>query len=110
MNTDRASAMRPLPHPRAVLVDPRRIWVAPERDAPRAGAPTLGGEGGQHRSAPEYRMDPGHSVRVGPVRYGRTPTWYAQISIDLRAINNLTAVTLYQWVPWDAIRPAATRS
>jgi len=80
-----------------------------ERDAPRTGPPTLG-----EKAASDLHLDiewiPATQYGWARFRHGRTPTWYAQISIDLRTVNNLTAVSLYQWVSWDAIRPAATRS
>ncbi|WP_216913534.1 hypothetical protein [Nocardia noduli] len=110
MSVDPASAMRPLPHPRAVLVDPRRIWVTPECDAPRAGAPTLGEKAASIDLHLDIEWIPATQYGWARFLHGRTPTWYAQISIDLRTVNNLAAVTLYQWVPWDAIRPAAAES
>ncbi|WP_431965950.1 hypothetical protein [Nocardia sp. bgisy134] len=109
MSEDAFSAVRRLPRPRPVLVDPKRIWLLPNKPGPQR--PSLGVA--SNSLDPRFQEPWVQATQYGWVRLhlGHYVAWYAEVAVDYRTRNKLTETTLRHWVPWDAVRlPSAGKS
>lgn len=102
MSEDERAAVRRLARPRRVLVDPKRVWVPPQR--PGNARPSLGAS--SNSIDPCFQEPWLPATQYGWVRlhFGHYLAWYAEVAVDYRTRNKLTETTLRQWVPWDAVR------
>ncbi|WP_157124792.1 hypothetical protein [Nocardia pseudovaccinii] len=106
MHEPKWSALRRVEPPRRVLVDPRRVWVHPQRHRPRVEPVTLGEKAGSLDIRLDDEWMPAVLYAWARVALGREPTWYAEIAAVFRTNSGVMEVTLRQWVPWDAVKPA----
>lgn len=111
VNDDKWSPLRRVTPPRAVMVDPRRVWVHPLMQRRRVDPVTIGEKAASLDIRLEDEWIPAVLYAWARIRLGRDPEWYADLAIDYRSHSGLTAVTLRQWAPWDAVRlPDANES
>ncbi|WP_328435290.1 hypothetical protein [Nocardia puris] len=103
---DGRTAVRRLPHPRPVLVDPKRMWMPAQR--PGADRPTLGAAAASIDPCFQEPWLPATQYSWVRLHFGHYLAWYAEVAVDYRTRNKLTETTLRQWVPWDAIHLPAT--